>query len=156
MPPGVYLAGPLGFSEATRAYHERLKAEVESLGWEALDPWAVSPEDLAVLTAPIGSPARKQLLAVDRKLGANNALMIEASTAVLAILDGADVDSGTAAEIGYAAAKGKRIIGLRLDIRNAGDNEAVTVNLQVEHFIVTSGGAITRTLEAALAALGRP
>ena len=38
-----------------------------------------------------------------------------ARTAVVAVLDGADVDSGTAAEIGYAFARGKLIVGYRGD-----------------------------------------
>lgn len=36
---------------------------------------------------------------------------------VIAILDGSDVDSGTAVELGYAYAKGKKIFGLRTDKR---------------------------------------
>lgn len=36
---------------------------------------------------------------------------------VIAILDGSDIDSGTAVELGYAYAKGKKIFGLRTDKR---------------------------------------
>lgn len=36
---------------------------------------------------------------------------------VIAILDGSDIDSGTAVELGYAHAKGKKIFGLRTDKR---------------------------------------
>lgn len=39
--------------------------------------------------------------------------------AMLAILDGQDVDSGTAAEIGYAFARRKPIVGYRGDLRVA-------------------------------------
>jgi nucleoside 2-deoxyribosyltransferase len=35
----------------------------------------------------------------------------------VAILDGPDVDSGTAFEVGYACAKGKPVIGLKTDMR---------------------------------------
>jgi nucleoside 2-deoxyribosyltransferase len=72
---------------------------------------------------------------------------------VLALLDGADVDSGTAAEIGFAAALGIPIVGVRLDFRPSGDNEATVVNLQVAHFIEASGGCIVRALADAVAAL---
>ena len=61
---------------------------------------------------------------------------------VLAVLDGTDVDSGTAAEIGYAFAKGRPILGYRGDFRLSADNEGSTVNLQVEYFITASGGTI--------------
>jgi uncharacterized damage-inducible protein DinB len=72
------------------------------------------------------------------------------------VLDGVDVDSGTAAEIGYAFARGKPIVGYRGDLRLAADDEALTVNLQVEYFIRASGGDIVATLgeiPGALAAL---
>jgi nucleoside 2-deoxyribosyltransferase len=68
------------------------------------------------------------------------------------------VDSGTAAEIGYAFARGKRIVGYRGDFRLSADNEGSTVNLQVEYFIRESGGTIITKiidLESALQK-GRP
>lgn len=42
---------------------------------------------------------------------------VESSDAVLAILDGAEVDSGVAWEMGYAYARGKPVIGVRTDFR---------------------------------------
>ncbi|MDR0363180.1 MAG: nucleoside 2-deoxyribosyltransferase [Planctomycetota bacterium] len=42
---------------------------------------------------------------------------IDAADAVLAVLDGAEVDSGVAWEVGYAYARGKPVIGLRTDFR---------------------------------------
>ena len=65
---------------------------------------------------------------------------------MIAILDGVDVDSGTAAEIGYAHALGKRVYGLRTDFRLAGDNHGAIVNLQVQYFIEASGGTIVSTV----------
>lgn len=47
-----------------------------------------------------------------------------------------------AAEIGYAYAVGKRVVGYRGDFRLAADNIGSTVNLQVAYFIVASGGTI--------------
>jgi nucleoside 2-deoxyribosyltransferase len=61
---------------------------------------------------------------------------------VFVVLDGTDVDSGSAAEVGYAFAKGKPILGYRGDSRLSADNEGSTVNLQVEYFIRQSGGDI--------------
>ena len=67
---------------------------------------------------------------------------------MLAVLDGVDVDSGTASEVGYAFARGKRIVGYRGDFRPAAENEGCTVNLQVEYFIRASGGTIVTKIDA--------
>jgi nucleoside 2-deoxyribosyltransferase len=45
---------------------------------------------------------------LNREVGKNNELMIKASRIVVAVLDGSDIDSGVAAEIGYAYASGKK------------------------------------------------
>ena len=49
--------------------------------------------------------------------------------------------------------EGIPIVGVRLDFRPSGDNEATVVNLQVAHFIEASGGCIVRALADAVAAL---
>ena len=49
------------------------------------------------------------------------------------MLDGVDVDSGTAWEIGYAYAKGKPVFGLRTDFRTLGIEGVV--NLMIERSI---------------------
>lgn len=46
---------------------------------------------------------------------------------VVAVLDGPDVDSGTAYEIGYARAKGKPVVGLKTDLRFFAKGEEVNV-----------------------------
>jgi nucleoside 2-deoxyribosyltransferase len=66
---------------------------------------------------------------------------------LIAVLDGVDVDSGTAAEIGFAYALGMRIFGLRTDFRLAGDNLGSIVNLQVQYFIEQSGGRVVETVD---------
>jgi len=45
------------------------------------------------------------------------------------------------------------IVGLRTDWRRTGDNEGCVVNLQVEYFIRSTGGAVFRQLDAAAARL---
>jgi hypothetical protein len=99
-------------------------------------------------------PERRQLLGgTNRRVGQRNAELIRNAVGVLAVLDGDDVDSGTAAEIGYAAALRRPIVGLRTDLRVSGDNEATLVNLQVEWFIFESGGTLTTALDDAIGAL---
>jgi len=46
---------------------------------------------------------------------------VDECDAVVGILDGADADSGTCVELGYAYARGKPIIGLRTDFRLSED-----------------------------------
>jgi nucleoside 2-deoxyribosyltransferase len=153
--PKVYIAGPLGFSESGRQYHETaVLPALRSAGFEPLDPWDIDDRLRAVLELPLGNPARAtDLPAVNREIGRRNAALIQRAAGLLAFLDGPDVDSGTAAEIGYAAALARPIVGIRTDTRVSGDNEATTVNLQVEWFVVESGGTLTRDLGEAVAKL---
>ena len=151
----VYVAGPLGFSAPGARYHaEVVLPALRAAGFEPLDPWAVPAAIAAVLALPEGDPVRvEQLPGVNEAIGRRNAELIARADHVLAVLDGMELDSGTAAEIGYAAGLGTRVVGLRTDFRRAGDNEAALVNLQVEWFIRASGGAIERDLDAAIARL---
>jgi nucleoside 2-deoxyribosyltransferase len=156
--PKVYLAGPLGFTAAGRAFHAaEVVRRVREAGFVPLDPWDVPRKIEAAFGRPLDDPRRPAALAkANREAGKRNAGLIDEADAVLAILDGTDVDSGTAAEIGYAAALGKPVIGVRLDSRNTGDNEATIVNLQVEWFIRASGGRVLDTsLDDAIKALTR-
>jgi nucleoside 2-deoxyribosyltransferase len=157
MPSRIYVASPLGFTAAGRMYSENvLLPALRAARFEPLDPWDVNPEILRVFALDRDDPERAaRLLETNRLVGRRNAKMIRDAQGVLAILDGEDVDSGTAAEIGYAAALGRPIVGLRTDLRVTGDNEATLVNLQVEWFVVESGGALTTALDDAIAALLR-
>jgi len=51
---------------------------------------------------------------------------------MVAILDGPQVDDGTAWEIGRFYHEGKRVLGIRTDIRKAGETELSRVNLMIE------------------------
>jgi nucleoside 2-deoxyribosyltransferase len=141
----IYLAGPPGFSEAGRAFHEReIRPRIAALAHIALDPWALhdAAEIAAVERLPYGAEKRDRWRELNGRVGRANAEAIDACDLVFAVLDGTDVDSGTAAEIGYAFARGKTIIGYRGDFRLSADNEGSSVNLQVEYFIRASGGTI--------------
>lgn len=157
MAPKVYVAGPLGFTKAGASYYSGvLLPRVRAAGLEPLDPWDLPREIRDVFELPRDSAERRARLGeTNRAVGRRNAEMIHVCDGVLAVLDGDDVDSGTAAEIGYAAALRKPIVGLRDDLRVTGDNEATLVNLQVEWFIIESGGSLETDLDAAIAALAR-
>ena len=156
----IYLAGPLGFSEVGRAFHSgTIVPAVKRLGYVPFDPWSgepppgVSPRLADEIVKVAAEVKAVQAIRDDAKkpdawrklnprIGAKNAALIDEADMVFAVLDGTDVDSGTAAEIGYAFAKGKRIVGYRGDFRLSADNEGSKVNLQVEYFITASGGSI--------------
>jgi nucleoside 2-deoxyribosyltransferase len=139
------LASPLGFSQAGRHFYDGVLVPlVRALGYEVLDPWALteSGKVAAVQALPYGPARREAWRVLNREIGASNRAALDRAHGVLAVLDGVDVDSGTAAEIGYAFARGKLIVGYRGDFRLSADNEGSTVNLQVEYFIRESGGTI--------------
>jgi nucleoside 2-deoxyribosyltransferase len=152
----VYLAGPAGFTEAGRIHHrDVIVPTVLAAVFQVLDPWAV-PGPPGV---PGGSPGTAEHLGALREMnlgiGHRNAELIRVCAGILADLDGPDVDSGTAAEIGYAAALHRPVVGFRTDTRCSGDNAATLVNLQVEWFIAESGGTLAPGLPQAVADLRR-
>lgn len=146
----LYIASPLGFSEVGRFFmHEKLFPLLTDMGYGIIDPWTLTPaKDIdKVMQLPYGAERRKAWEKLNRVIGKNNVKGIDKSTGLFAILDGTDVDSGTAAEIGYAVAKQKTVLGYRGDFRLAADNEGSLVNLQVEYFIKLNKGAIVSSLE---------
>lgn len=151
-PGGVYLAGPSGFFEAGARWHrEVVVPAVRAAGLVPKDPWPAAPP------AAVGPAADPERLATLREanlaLGRQDLALIDESEAVLASLDGPDVDSGTAVEIGYAFARRRLVVGVRTDVRRCADNEAGIVNLMVETCIADSGGVLVRSLEEAVAFL---
>jgi nucleoside 2-deoxyribosyltransferase len=114
----------------------------------------------AAIAMPYGQEKRDAWRHLNTEIGENNRKAIDQCDGVLAVLDGVDVDSGTAAKIGYAYARGKRIVGYRGDFRLSSDNEGSIVNLQVEYFINQSGGRIIKSFgdlpDALTAIFGRP
>ena len=135
MPPRCYVASPLGFTEAGRHYYEQYFIPALREVVDPVDPWSLGGDSSA--------PA---------DIGRRNAEAIDSCVLLAAVLDGQEVDSGTASEIGYGAAKGLRCFGLRTDLRESGE-PGVSVNLQVQHFIEASGGRVVATLDELVAAL---
>lgn len=145
--PRCYVASPLGFSESGRYYYvEVLLPALRNLV-EVVCPWEMA-DSLVREADQRGGLVREDYL----RMGDDNRRAIEGCALLVAVLDGQEVDSGTAAEIGYAAARGVRCFGLRTDLRQTGE-PGMAVNLQVEHFIEHSGGRVVPSLEELLAAL---
>ena len=130
----IYQAGPL-FTEAERAWHRAFGERLKEAGFEAVWPGdLISPGD--------GLSAR-QIMETDR-----DALL--SCHAVVALLDGPQVDDGTAWEIGYAFAKGIPVVGLRTDFRLCSDSEGSMVNAMIEGSVLD----ICTSIDEALAVLG--
>ena len=110
--------------------------------WESFESFSLSVKEIYSLSE---IPKQNELLKnLNKDLSIKNEKMLQQAEIIVAVLDGADVDSGVAAELGYACALGKKIIGYRSDFRVSGDNSAAIVNVQIEYFINKSGGKIVR------------
>lgn len=145
--PRCYIASPLGFSEAGRHYYEDILLPALGESVEPVDPWAlVTDEEIA---AAISSGSEREMAA---EIGRRNKVALESCRFLVGVLDGQELDSGTAAEIGYASALGLTCLGLRTDHRETGEIGA-RINLQVEAFIVMSGGEIADSLDALIECL---
>ena len=153
----VYLASPLGFAASTRAFMAEtivLLSEVVTV----VNPWddtsfAADFERAQALTDI--NQRRKAFHEINLGIGAKNERMIRSVEMLVAVLDGVDVDSGTAGEMGFAYGLGLPVYGLRTDFRLTGDNEAAGINLQLRYFIEQSGGAYLTTVDTLVDALRR-
>jgi nucleoside 2-deoxyribosyltransferase len=112
----VYLAAPL-FSEAELDFNRILRDQIKSSGFNVFLPQEDSNN--------VKDRDDRQMIIFSK-----NEAAIEKSDMIVAVVDGADVDSGTAWEIGYAYARRKPILGLRTDFRTLGIEG--TVNLMIE------------------------
>ncbi|WP_374164683.1 nucleoside 2-deoxyribosyltransferase [Arcticibacter sp. MXS-1] len=113
----IYLAGPL-FSAAEMRFNVELSEFLKKNGFEVFLP---QMECLNKSTEEIYQIC---------KAG------VEAANVVVAIMDGADADSGTCWECGYAAAKNTPIILVRTDIRDSGDTRGFNAMLYYSAFAV--------------------
>ncbi len=115
----LYLAGPL-FTQAERAWNAALAARIADGGHSVF-----LPQDEVKAIATLEADA---IFAIDVD-------GVRSSDAVVAILDGADSDSGTAFECGLAYALGIPLVAVRTDFRGGGDalpgQKLATVNLML-------------------------
>ncbi len=98
----VYLAAPL-FTDAERTFNLQLTRALEQAGHRVHLPQRDTPAG--------AGPGRT------RRLFEANLAGLTRAGAVVAVLDGAQVDDGTAWEIGWARARGIPVYGLRTDQR---------------------------------------
>ena len=110
----IYLSGPL-FSQAEIAWGSRIKELLEA---DLNNVEILWPHEIA--SGPVEQVFRANLQAMNE------------CDLMVAILDGPQVDDGTAWEVGYFFSQGKSIVGLRTDFRRAGEGKESKVNLMVE------------------------
>ena len=103
----IFISGPL-FSECERKYNIELKKEIEKLGHTVVLPQEITKIDDSLSDIFLKIPKE-----------------IQKSDLIIGVLEGADIDSGTAWEIGYAYSLNKKIIGIRTDFRTLGDKEGI-------------------------------
>ena len=151
----VYLACLDGFTPVLSNWHrDVLVPAVTAAGLTPVSPWGNFIDEFEVPSQwSQGRPGRRSSPTLDKRVGEANAKMIETSAGILAQLDGVDVDSCTASEIGYGSALGLFICGVRTDFRLSSDNEGTRVNLQVEYFITRTGGHVHAANEPAIGEL---
>jgi nucleoside 2-deoxyribosyltransferase len=115
----LYLAAPL-FTQAERSWNLRLAALLSGAGHDVFLPQA---EVLAIETLDAETIFRVDVDGV------------RSADAIVAVLDGADPDSGTSFECGLAFALGLPIVLVRTDFRAGGDalpgQKLATVNLML-------------------------
>jgi nucleoside 2-deoxyribosyltransferase len=123
---------------------------ISGVGIEVVNPWRPDKQVDELLDKMRDTKSMEERSLPWRDLvnyaGERNATDIKKSDGIVAVLDGTDVDSGTAAEVGYGAALGKWIVGYRQDLRRTGDDVAADVNLQVEYFVRANGGDIVHNI----------
>jgi nucleoside 2-deoxyribosyltransferase/ubiquinone/menaquinone biosynthesis C-methylase UbiE len=109
----IYLATSL-FTAAEQAFSAALTKEIEALGHEVYDPWRDAGDESLIAAWGEDWPR------VNAEIARRNLRAIESCASVVAVVEGADVDSGVAMEIGYAHALGKPVKLLRTDFRSQG------------------------------------
>jgi nucleoside 2-deoxyribosyltransferase len=114
--PKIYLSGPL-FSRADIAWGGRVKSFLEDRLDGVLVVW---PHEIIPSSAGLQEIFQANLKALSE------------AEIMVALLDGPQVDDGTAWEVGFFFSRGKKILGLRTDFRRAGERENSRVNLMIE------------------------
>ena len=109
----AYIAGPL-FSEQDRRRLEDIERALKALGLVTYLPHRHGG-DLGSAERRYGSKKTRRFL-FDRDIRE-----LQKADLVVALLDGPDVDSGTAFEVGYACRRGVPVFGLKSDYYRRGE-----------------------------------
>ena len=116
-PRDVYISGAL-FTPAERAYLERIDDLCRGIGLSTYLPHR---------DAGFG-PAKDDRA---QYYFGQDVHMLQNSACVVAVIDGADIDSGTAWEIGFSYASSKHIVGIREDVRDGELNPMLACTVSI-------------------------
>ncbi|NYT05118.1 MAG: nucleoside 2-deoxyribosyltransferase [Methanomicrobiales archaeon] len=119
----IYLAGPL-FSEAEQAYNRELFSLLTAHAFEVY-----LPQEVGDTSHTRGRDEHAAIFTRHRE-------ELDRTDMVVAVIDGADADSGTSWEMGYAYARGIPVIALRTDFRRTGHAERVNLMLEESSVVV--------------------
>lgn len=134
----LYFAGPL-FNDAYNTANERLVTLIEERGYDVFLPI----RDGIEVAAESGTTPPRELAERTYELDATT---IRQSRAVVAVLDGPQVDPGVAVEIGIALENDIPVLGLRTDTRTF--NDTMVVNPMVAGGIEAGRGWFRVTEDA--------
>jgi nucleoside 2-deoxyribosyltransferase len=112
----IFLAAPL-FSEAERDFNSRVAEALRKQGFEV---WLAQEHKF------VEDHSNMEKKAIFRE----DLDAIKKGDLILAVLDGVDVDSGVAFEMGFAYANGKPMVGLKTDHRVFSRVESVNLMLE--------------------------
>ena len=121
----IYLAAPL-FSQGERAYNLSIARSLRNNFFDVFLPQET------------GDDSHTRDKEEQSRICSENLKALEKSDIIVAIIEGADADSGTAWEMGYAYAQGKQVFALRTDFRRSGIYERVNLMLEQSSFVATS------------------
>lgn len=117
----VYWAAPL-FTQAERDFNQARAALLVQAGFSVYLPQEHAP--------PLPMVATQMRQVVNENIHA-----INRSHVVVAVVDGADVDSGTAWELGFAHALGKSCLLYRTDFRGGHEYQGLNLMLAFNGFV---------------------
>jgi len=131
----VYLAAPL-FSESERSYNLVVAGQLRNNFFDVYLPQEAGDD----------SDTRNKEEQV--RIFSENLRALKNADIIVSIIDGADADSGTAWEMGYAYANGKQLIALRTDFRISGRHEKVNLMLEESASVVTNIGSLLEAVKS--------
>jgi nucleoside 2-deoxyribosyltransferase/predicted secreted protein len=133
----IYLAAPL-FSKAERNFNATLSDLLKQHLFEVFLPQEA------------GDDTDTRANAEQVRIFSKNKDDLDRADIVVAVIDGADADSGTAWEMGYAYAHNKPVIAIRTDFRRVGMHEQVNLMLEVSSKVVSSNIELLESVNSPL------
>jgi nucleoside 2-deoxyribosyltransferase len=131
----VYLAAPL-FSEAEKAFNLRVRDILEAHFFDVYLPQEVGDDNHCR-----SAKEHEEIFRMNREA-------LDQADLLVAVIDGADADSGTAWEMGYATNRRVPVYAIRTDFRMAGHHELVNLMLEQSSVIVRDIRDLPRVLRS--------